>query len=71
MLVPFTIFGAAFLGSGFFVWDTIKSNTICRYMECCEEQHVPFDLKSRLKILLVCNVAFHQCFVICLHLMLI
>lgn len=45
MLVQFTIFGAAFLGSGLF-WDTIKSNTICRYMECCQEQHVPFDLRK-------------------------
>lgn len=47
VLGTFTIFGAAVLSSGFLGWNTIKSNTICRYMECCEEQHVPFDLKSK------------------------
>ncbi|XP_026484523.2 torsin-1A [Vanessa tameamea] len=38
------VFGAAVFGSSWFKWDLIKSNTICRYTECCDVNHVPFDI---------------------------
>ncbi|CAH2100208.1 unnamed protein product [Euphydryas editha] len=38
------VFGATLLGGSWFTWDTIKSNTICRYTECCDVNYIPFDL---------------------------
>ncbi|OWR47382.1 torsin-1A [Danaus plexippus] len=32
--------------SGFFGWDYIKSNTYCRYVECCNDNYVNFDIEK-------------------------
>lgn len=40
------IAGSSVLVATWFGWDSIKSNTICRYMECCNERYIPYDLDS-------------------------
>ncbi|CAK1548230.1 unnamed protein product [Leptosia nina] len=48
---PITLIaGSTFLLGSWFGWDTIKTNTFCRFMECCDERHVPYDL-NKLKLL--------------------
>ncbi|XP_072935094.1 torsin-1A-like [Epargyreus clarus] len=43
-LITASLIGSAVVASGWFGWDSFKSNTVCRYMECCNERYVPYDL---------------------------
>ncbi|XP_068628436.1 torsin-1A-like [Battus philenor] len=48
------ILSMVLLGGGtcfatWFGWSTIQDNTVCRYMECCNKEHIPYDL-NKLKI---------------------
>ncbi|KAM3966757.1 torsin family member [Aphomia sociella] len=46
-LITMTALGAAALAGAWYKWDTpIKDYTICRYMECCNEAYVPYDLMN-------------------------
>ncbi|XP_053601083.1 torsin-1B isoform X2 [Plodia interpunctella] len=39
--------GAAALAGAWLKWDNvIKDNTVCRFMECCNDDHVPYDLEK-------------------------
>ncbi|XP_059047511.1 torsin-like protein [Achroia grisella] len=48
-LITLTAIGAATAigGASLFKWGPlIKDNTICRYMECCNEAYIPYDLEK-------------------------
>ncbi|XP_013144588.1 PREDICTED: torsin-1B [Papilio polytes] len=47
-LITASIISSVALG-GWFSWDTIEDNTVCRFWECCNDKHVPYNL-SRLKV---------------------
>lgn len=46
-IITASLIGSAFLAGGLYKWDTIKDNTICRYIECCNDMHVPYDINSK------------------------
>lgn len=42
-----SIIGSAVLASsasGWLSWNSVKDNTLCHFMECCNENHVPYDM---------------------------
>ncbi|XP_035429946.2 torsin-like protein [Spodoptera frugiperda] len=47
--ITMSLLGTAAIASGWYKWNTIKDNTYCRYVECCNDQHVPFDI-NKLKL---------------------
>lgn len=45
--VTLTAVTAAALAGAWFKWETpIKDNTVCRYMECCNDAYIPYDLEK-------------------------
>lgn len=48
-IITLSAIGAAAFAGAWFKWDEpIKDYTICRFMECCNDAHVPYDLDSEL-----------------------
>lgn len=45
-LITASIISSVALG-GWFSWDTIEDNTVCRFWECCNDKHVPYNLSSK------------------------
>lgn len=43
-LITMSLFGSAVLASSWYKWDLIKDNTYCRYMECCNDRYIPYDV---------------------------
>lgn len=49
-LITLSIIGSAIAAAGgWYKWNTIKDHTLCKYIECCNDEHVPFDL-NKLKL---------------------
>ncbi|CAG5041937.1 unnamed protein product [Parnassius apollo] len=48
-LITATIISSAVIAGSWFGWDTLKTNTVCRYIECCNPIYVPYDL-NKLKV---------------------
>ncbi|CAB3257121.1 unnamed protein product [Arctia plantaginis] len=48
-LITLSIIGSAVAAGGWYKWDTLKDYTICKHMECCNDDHVPFDI-NKLKL---------------------
>lgn len=40
------LIGSALVAGGWYKWDTIKENTVCKVIECCNNAHVPYDMDS-------------------------
>lgn len=49
-IITTTLVAGTILG-GWFGWESIKSNTVCRYIECCNDRYVPYNLNSKFKLL--------------------
>ncbi|XP_048005395.1 torsin-1B isoform X1 [Leguminivora glycinivorella] len=45
-LITMSLMGAAFITGGWYKWDTIKENSYCRFMECCNAKYVPYDIEK-------------------------
>ncbi|XP_052747522.1 torsin-1A [Bicyclus anynana] len=43
-IITVSLIGAAVATSGLFGWNSIKSQTYCRFKECCDEKYIHFDL---------------------------
>ncbi|CAH2233923.1 torsin-1A [Pararge aegeria] len=43
-LITASIIGTAVAATGLFGWNSIKSQTYCRFRECCDEKYIHFDL---------------------------
>lgn len=35
------------LAAGWYKWDLVKENTVCRFTECCNAKYIPYDLDSK------------------------
>lgn len=46
-IITVSLIGSAFVAGGWYKWDTIKDNTVCRFTECCNDVHVPYDMDSK------------------------
>lgn len=48
-LITVSLLGTALAGAagGWYKWDTIADNTLCRFTECCNSNYVPYDLESK------------------------
>lgn len=46
-IITASIIGTAIAASGFFGWNSLKTQTYCRFRECCDERYVNFDLESK------------------------
>lgn len=46
-LITLSLIGSAVAAGGWYKWDTLKDYTVCKYMECCNDDHVPFDINSK------------------------
>lgn len=33
--------------AGWFKWDMVKENTVCRFTECCNANYITYDLDSK------------------------
>lgn len=53
--VTLSLIGSAVVAGGWYKWDTLKDNTVCRVTECCNDVHVPYDMDSKCLILIRIN----------------
>lgn len=63
-IITASVIGTAIAATGFFGWDSLKTQTYCRFRECCDERYVNFDLDSKevsVYIIFVCKVFINFC----------
>ncbi|CAH0600707.1 unnamed protein product [Chrysodeixis includens] len=48
-IITMSLVGSALLSAGWYKWTTVKDNTYCRFAECCNDQHVPYNI-NKLKV---------------------
>lgn len=45
--ITISLVGSAIvLASGLYKWDTLKDATYCKFTECCNDYHIPFDVQK-------------------------
>ncbi|XP_049887457.1 torsin-1A [Pectinophora gossypiella] len=49
IIITTSLVASAAIAGGWFKWDTIKAQTVCRFTECCDSNYVPYDL-DKLKL---------------------